>query len=105
MSATPSLAFRSSTLGSGSSGRRLPLLAPGAWLESRVACPPPLLTRLGAVLDGSATGAAPMVRADLRRPGLYDLTLDGWAICVLIYPGGRGARVLAAVRLGAPRET
>jgi hypothetical protein len=101
MSAAPTFAFRPPVNGSSPSARRLPLLAPGAWLESRVACPPTLLTRLGAVLGGLATDASPAVRADVRRPGLYDLTLDGWAICVLIYPGGRGARVLAAVPLGA----
>jgi hypothetical protein len=105
MSAAPTLAFRPSPTGSSPSGRRPPLLAPGAWLESRVACPPPLLTRLGSVLGGSATDVSPAVRPDVRRPGLYDLTLDGWAICVLVYPGGKGARVLAAVPLGTRRES
>ena len=103
MSAAPTFAFRSALNGSGPSARRLPLLAPGAWLESRVACPPPLMARLRAVLSGTATDASPAVRPDVRRPGLYDLTLDGWAICILVYPGGRGVRVLAAVPLGGRR--
>lgn len=103
MSAAPTLAFRPPLNGSGPSARRLPLLAPDAWLDSRVACPPTLLTRLHAVLSGSAPDVSPMVRPDVRRPGLYDLTLDGWAICLLVYPGGRGARVLAAVALGSSR--
>ena len=103
MSVAPTFAFRPPANGSGPSARRLPLLAPGAWLESRVVCPPPLLTRLGAVLSGQATDISPAVRPDVRRPGLYDLTLDGWALCVLVYPSGRGARLLAAVQLGTRR--
>jgi hypothetical protein len=103
MSAAPTLAFRPPANGGGPSAGRLPLLAPGAWLESRVACPPPLMTRLHAVLCGAATDVSPVLRPDVRRPGLYDLTLDGWAMCILVYPGGRGVRVLAAVPLGARR--
>jgi hypothetical protein len=61
------------------------------------------MTRLHAVLSGAATDVSPVLRPDVRRPGLYDLTLDGWAMCILVYPGGRGVRVLAAVPLGARR--
>jgi len=103
MSAAPTIAFRPPAVDGPTSTGRPALLAPGAWLESRAACPPPLLTRLRTVLSGIGTESSPALRPDIRRPGLYDLCLDGWAICVLVYPGGRGARVLAAVPLGTHR--
>jgi hypothetical protein len=103
MSAAPPAAFRPPALDATPLAGRPALLAPGAWLESRVACPPPLLTRLRTILGGIGTESSPVLRPDVRRPGLYDLCLDGWAICVLVYPGGRGARVLAAVPLGGRR--
>lgn len=41
------------------------------------------------------------VRPDPQRPGFFDLEADGVVFCVLVYPGGRRLRVLAAARARA----
>lgn len=81
-------------------GGRPPLLAPGAWIDSKAACPAERLVRLREALAGRRPGEELDLRPDPRRPGIYGVTLDGWAYWLIVYPGGRGARVLAASPIG-----